>query len=82
MHLRTTQWKNSDGSVVRYVQLAHHHRKDGVDQAEVLVNLGREDRLDSEGLRRLVTSYARSFRRCRHCSLGCPTLKPSMSQTR
>ena len=59
MYLRTTQRKNADGSVVRYVQLAHNHRKDGVTQAEVLVNLGREDRLDPDGLRRLVASINR-----------------------
>jgi hypothetical protein len=59
MYLRTTQRKNSDGSVVRYVQLAHNHRVDGVTKAEVLVNLGREDRLDPEGLRRLVSSINR-----------------------
>ena len=59
MYLRTTQRRNTDGSVVRYVQLAHNHRVDGVTQAEVLVNLGREDRLDREGLRRLVASINR-----------------------
>ena len=51
MYLRTTQRKNSDGTVVRYVQLAHNRRMEGVTQAEVLVNLGREDGLDPEGLR-------------------------------
>jgi len=51
MYLRTTQRKNTNGSIVRYVQLAHNRRIDGVTQAEVLVNLGREDRLDREGLR-------------------------------
>jgi transposase len=59
MYLRTTQRKNADGSVVRYVQLAHNRRVDGVTQAEVLVNLGREDSLDREGLRRLVASINR-----------------------
>ena len=54
MYLRTTQRRNRDGSVVRYVQVAHNRRVDGVTQAEVLLNLGREDRLDAEGLRRLV----------------------------
>ncbi len=58
MYLRTTQREHADGSVVRYVQLAHNHRKDGVTQAEVLVNLGREDRLDADGLRRLVALIA------------------------
>lgn len=59
MYLRTTQRRNRDGSVVRYVQLAHNRRVDGVTQAEVLVNLGREDRLDADGLRRLVGSINR-----------------------
>jgi hypothetical protein len=59
MYLRTTQRRNTDGSIVRYVQLAHNRRVEGVTQAEVLVNLGREDRLDGEGLRRLVASINR-----------------------
>ncbi len=59
MYLRTTQRKNSDGSIVRYIQLAHNRRVEGGTQAEVLVNLGREDRLDREGLRRLVASINR-----------------------
>lgn len=59
MYLRTTQRRNRDGSVVRYVQVAHNRRVDGVTQAEVLVNLGREDRLDTDGLRRLVASINR-----------------------
>ena len=59
MYLRSTQRKNRDGSVVRYIQLAHNHRVDGVTQAEVLVNFGREDRLDIDGLRRLVGSINR-----------------------
>src|SRR5690606_34167585 len=44
---------------VRYIQLAHNRRVDGVTQAEVLLNLGREDRLDADGLRRLVRSINR-----------------------
>ena len=59
MYLRTTQRKNRDGSVVRYVQLAHNRRVDGVTQAQVLVNLGREDQLDRDGLARLVASISR-----------------------
>jgi transposase len=59
MYLRTTQRRNRDGSVVRYVQVAHNRRVDGVTRAEVLVNLGREDRLDATGLRRLVGSVNR-----------------------
>jgi hypothetical protein len=59
MYLRTIQRRNKDGSVVRYVQLAHNRRKGASTQAEVLVSLGREDRLDVEGLRRLVGSIGR-----------------------
>jgi hypothetical protein len=59
MYLRTTQRKNRDGSAVRYVQLAHNRRVDGVTQAQVLLNLGREDQLDRDGLRRLVASINR-----------------------
>jgi hypothetical protein len=59
MYLRTTQRRNKDGSVVRYLQLAHNRRNGSSTQAEVLVNLGREDRLDVEGLRRLAASITR-----------------------
>ena len=59
MYLRTTQRRRKDGSAARYVQLAHNRRVDGVTQAEVLVNLGREEDLDLEGLRRLAASIGR-----------------------
>ncbi len=59
MYLRSTQRKNRDGTVVRYVQLAHNRRVEGVTQAEVLLNLGREDLLDRDGLGRLVRSINR-----------------------
>jgi hypothetical protein len=59
MYLRTIQRHNKDGSTVRYVQLAHNHRKGKNTQAEVLVQLGREDHLDMDGLRRLVGSISR-----------------------
>src|SRR5215207_2416605 len=59
MYLRTTQRRRRDGSLVRYVQLAHNRRVGGVTQAEVLLNLGREDQLDIDGLRRLAASITR-----------------------
>jgi hypothetical protein len=59
MYLRTTQRRRKDGSLVRYVQLAHNRRVGGVTQAEVLLNLGREDQLDIDGLRRLAASITR-----------------------
>ncbi|MGH3951948.1 MAG: IS1634 family transposase [Pseudonocardiaceae bacterium] len=59
MYLRTTSRRNADRSTVRYVALAHNHRVEGRTQAQVLLNLGREDRLDHDGLRRLVGSINR-----------------------
>lgn len=59
MYLRTTTRRAGDGTVVRYVQLAHNRRVNGVTQAQVLVNLGREEHLDLDGLRRLVASIRR-----------------------
>jgi hypothetical protein len=59
MYLRRTQRRNRDGSVVRYVQVAQNQRRNGTTQAEVLVNFGREDQLDLDTLRRLVTSINR-----------------------
>jgi len=59
MYLRTTQRRRRDGSLVRYLQLAHNQRVGGVTRAEVLLNLGREDELDVEGLRRLARSIRR-----------------------
>jgi hypothetical protein len=59
MYLRTTRRTNKDGSLVRYVQLAHNERVGGVTRARVLLNLGREDQLDLDGLRRLAASITR-----------------------
>jgi Transposase DDE domain len=59
MYLRTTERRNRDGSVVRYLALAHNQRIGATTKANVLLNLGREDRLDPDGLRRLVRSINR-----------------------
>ncbi len=61
MYLRTIQRRNKDGSVVRYVQLAHNvrHPGSGNPVAEVLHSFGREDELDRDALARLVGSIAR-----------------------
>ncbi|MFV0318336.1 MAG: IS1634 family transposase [Microthrixaceae bacterium] len=61
MYLRTIQRRNKNGSVVRYVQLAHNvrHRESGNSVAEVLHSFGREDRLDRDALSRLVGSISR-----------------------
>ena len=59
MYLRVTSRTNADGSVVRYVALAHNERTDGQTRARVLRGLGREDGLDTDGLRRLVSPVSR-----------------------
>ena len=58
MYIRTTQRKNKDGSVIRYVQLAHNFRdeKTGQARAKVLYSFGREDQVDKDSLQRLVAS--------------------------
>jgi hypothetical protein len=57
MYLRTTARANKDGSVVRYLALAHNQRVGAATKANVLLNLGREDRLDPDGLRRLALRH-------------------------
>lgn len=61
MYIRTVQRKNKDGSVVRYVQLAHNFRDPETHkpQANVLWSFGREEEVDKEALRRLVDSINR-----------------------
>ena len=61
MYLRTIQRRNKDGSVVRYVQLAHNvrHPESGQAVAKVLHSFGREDQLDRDALVRLVGSLSR-----------------------
>jgi len=59
MYLRRTQRRRADGSTVGYLQLAHNERVGGAVAAKVLVNLGREDELDVEALRRLAGSIGR-----------------------
>jgi transposase len=61
MYLRFTQRTNADGSVVRYAALAHNRRVDGRVKPDVLMNLGRVDQLDVDGLRRLAASITKHF---------------------
>ena len=65
VEVRTPQRRNKDGSTVRYVSLAHNRRDGEKVKAETLISLGREDRLDVDGLRRLVGSISRLPRRHR-----------------
>jgi len=61
MYLRFTSRTNADGSVVRYVALAHNRRVDGQTKPDVLMNLGRVEQVDVDGLRRLAASISRHF---------------------
>ena len=61
MYLRETRRTNRDGSVVRYLQLAHNerHPDTGVPTAKVIHNFGRVEQVDRAALTRLVASISR-----------------------
>src|SRR5512144_1671669 len=61
MYLRETRRTNRDGSVVRYLQLAHNERHPvtGVPTAKVIHNFGRVEQVDRAALARLVGSISR-----------------------
>ena len=61
MYVRTTPRKNKDGSVVRYLQLAHNvwDAEKKRSRTEVLYNFGREDAESRAALERLAGSLAR-----------------------
>jgi transposase len=61
MYLRFTSRTNADGTVVRYVALAHNRRVDGRIKPDMLMNLGRVDQVDVAGLRRLAASINKHF---------------------
>ena len=47
--------------MARYVALAHNRRVNGQTKPDVLMNLGRVDHVDVEGLRRLAASINKHF---------------------
>jgi hypothetical protein len=61
VYLRETRRTNRDGSVVRYLALAHNERHpvSGSPVAKVIHNFGRPDRVYRDGLARLVSSISR-----------------------
>ena len=63
MYLRTSARRRKDGSVVRYLQLAHNEwdAAAGQAKAKVLYNFGREDELDRAAIARLIASLARAL---------------------
>ncbi len=61
MYLWTISRHSKDGSVVRYLQLAHNHWDPLGHQAkaQVIHSFGRQDQLDREALKRLARSLTR-----------------------
>jgi hypothetical protein len=61
VYLRESRRTNRDGSVVRYLQLAHNerHPQTGNSVAKVIHNFGRAEQVDREALARLVASISR-----------------------
>jgi len=61
MYLRSTSQTRKDGSVVRYLQLAHNvwDAEKGRSEAKVIYNFGREDAENREALERLIRSIGR-----------------------
>jgi hypothetical protein len=63
MYLRTTSRRAADGTLVRYLQLAHNEW-DPVgrrSKVRVLYHFGREDALDRDAIRRLIGSLSRAL---------------------
>ena len=58
MYLRATPRQNKDGSVVRYLQLAHNVWDSAAKRSKVQVvyNFGREDQANRAALERLVAT--------------------------
>ena len=63
MYLRTTKRKRTDGSEVRYLQLAHNDwdAEAGQSRVRVIYNFGREDELDRDAIARLISSLSRAL---------------------
>ena len=80
MYLRTTQRRNKDGSVVRYLALAENARdpEKGYVRARVIHNFGRAERVDRAALERLVRSIRRvlgddaEVRQAQAGNVACP----------
>lgn len=77
MYLRTTQRRNRDGTMVRYLQLAHNYwdPESGRSQVRVLFNFGREDELDREAVRRLISSLSRALDPAEALQIQAPELQ-------
>ena len=63
MYLRTTTRRAADGTLVRYLQLAHNEWDPAAHRSKVrvLYHFGREDGLDRDAIRRLISSLGRAL---------------------
>jgi transposase len=61
MYIRTTKRHNKDGSVTEYLQLAHNEwdKEAHRSTVNVLINFGRKEEVDVQGLERLAASIQR-----------------------
>lgn len=77
MYLRTTQRRNRDGSSVRYLQLAHNQwdSKAGRSSVQVLYHFGREDQIDRDAIRRLISSLSRALEPGEALAVQAPELQ-------
>ncbi|MGO9296017.1 MAG: IS1634 family transposase [Streptosporangiaceae bacterium] len=74
MYVRTTSRRAKDGTVVRYLQLAHNEwdAAAGISRPRILFSFGREDALDRAAIERLVTSLTRLLGPAAAAALTCP----------
>ncbi len=77
MYLRTTTRRAADGTLVRYLQLAHNVWDPVTRRSKVrvLYHLGREDRLDRDAIRRLIGSLSRVLEPGEALALAAPELR-------
>jgi hypothetical protein len=61
VYVKVSTRKTKEGQVIRYLQLAHNEwdADTGVSRTKVLYSFGREDTLDTEAIRRLITALTR-----------------------
>ena len=61
MYVKASSRKTKDGQVIRYLQLAHNEwdGRAGVSRTKILHSFGREDELDREAVKRLVSALSR-----------------------
>jgi len=61
VYVKASSRKTKDGQVIRYLQLAHNEWDStaGVSRTKILYSFGREDELDKDSVKRLVTGLSR-----------------------